>query len=372
MRVWSIIGGGAYAGVALGLISIVLLIFLVALGPISFGAAVVMAFLPVPFYAVIVLTADRHEPEPLWALGLALLWGGGVAIFGALIVEVIAGVIVALSAGTDVAGIVGMVAVAPFVEEAMKGVGLLVVLVALRRQFDGVVDGIVYGAMIGLGFAAVENIGYYGNAVAGGAASGAVSFALRGVVSPFAHSLFTAMTGIGCGVMRERRRGVLAWTAPVLGFCAAVLLHLMWNGSALLTGMLFGDEWILPWVGAYALGWVPLFGCFVTVASICIYRERRILCEELAEEVAIGALTSEEYQDVTSPMRRLRFKLRSLRSGGIEGYVGARVFARMATRLALSKWHTHTARTERVSTRSLTMIPILRQQLSEQRTALGR
>jgi RsiW-degrading membrane proteinase PrsW (M82 family) len=372
-RLWRLMAAVAYVGVAVGLVAIVLVGFLISLGPISFVAALAMAFVPVPFYAALVLTADRHEPEPLWAIGLALLWGGGVALFGALLVEVVAGVVVFLTAGEDVAGIVGMVAVAPFVEESAKGLGLLVVLFALRRQFDGVVDGIVYGAMIGLGFAAIENVGYYGNAVSGGGApGGVVSFALRGVVSPFAHSLFTAMTGIGCGIARERRRGALSWSAPVVGFAVAVLLHTFWNGSALLTGLFFGDAWIFPWAGAYALGWVPLFGCFLAVAGFCIGRERRILRDQLTEEVALGALTREEYADVTSPARRLRFKLRSLRRGGVGGYVGARDFARTATRLALSKWHTGSARAERVSTRSLTLIPLLRQQLAEQRDALGR
>jgi RsiW-degrading membrane proteinase PrsW (M82 family) len=372
-RLWSVIAAVAYAGVALSLIAIVLIGFLLLLGPASFAAAVAMAFVPVPVYAAFVLVADRHEPEPVWALALALLWGAGVALFGALVVEIVAGGVMALLAGADVAGLVGMVVVAPMVEEAMKGMGLLVVLLALRRQFDGVVDGIVYGAMIGLGFAAIENIGYYGGAVAGGGAPGGfVSFALRGVVAPFAHSLFTAMTGIGCGIARERRRGFVAWIAPVLGFGAAVSLHAAWNGAAALTGLLFGDAWIFLWVGAYALGWVPLFACFLVVAGFCLYREKRILRDQLTEEVALGVLTHDELLDVISPVRRLQFKLRSLRRGGVAGYVCARTFACTATRLGLSKWHTSKARGEQVDTGSLALIPLLRRQLAEQRGAAGR
>jgi RsiW-degrading membrane proteinase PrsW (M82 family) len=373
VRLWSIVAGVAYAGIALSLIAIVLLGFLLTLGPLSFVAAVAMAFVPVPIYVAFVLMADRHEPEPIWALLLALLWGAGMALFGSLIVEVIAGVMVALTAGADAAGVVGMVVVAPVVEEAMKGIGLLIVLFALRRQFDGVVDGIVYGAMIGLGFAAIENIGYYGGAVSGGGAPGGfVSFALRGVVAPFAHSLYTAMTGIGCGIARERRRGFVAWIAPVLGFCAAVLLHLTWNGAAVLIGLIFGDAWVFAWVGTYALAWVPLFVCFLVLAGFCLSRERRILRDQLTEEVALGVLTQEEYSDVTSPMRRLQFKFRSLRRSGFGGYVGARSFARTATRLGLSKWHTRNADLEKDDTASLSLVPILRQQLAEQRGALVR
>jgi protease PrsW len=371
--IWSKVAVVAFAGIALGLIALLLLGSLLMLGPVSFVVAVTMAFVPVPLYAMLVLAADRHEPEPPWALALALLWGGGVAIFGSIIVEIVGGVVVYLAAGEAVADVVGVVAFAPIAEETMKGLGLLVVLLALRRHFDGVVDGIVYGAMIGLGFAAVENITYYGGALRdGGAAGGAVTFVIRGIASPFAHSLFTTMTGIGCGIARERGRGLIAWTAPVLGYCAAVFLHATWNGSLVLIDSLFGEAGLAHFAGTYAFGWVPLFVCALALAGFCLHRERRILRDQLTEEVTLGVLTRAEYDDVVSPSRRFAFKARSLWHGGLKGYSAARAFARTATRLGLSKWHTENARRGRAETRSLTQIPLLRLQLAQQRGSIVR
>ncbi|WKK71029.1 PrsW family intramembrane metalloprotease [Rathayibacter oskolensis] len=90
---------------------------------------------------------------------------------------------------------VGAVIQAPLVEETAKGLGVLLVLLIWRRSFDGPVDGIVYAAVVASGFAFVENILYFGSAlVEGGLGSLAVTFFLRGVLSPFAHVLFTACT----------------------------------------------------------------------------------------------------------------------------------------------------------------------------------
>lgn len=95
-------------------------------------------------------------------------------------------------------------------EENTKGLALFILYWWKRGEFDGVKDGIVYAAMVGLGFATVENFGYYDGAVMeGGAAGLAGLFVMRGILSPFIHSLFTSMTGIGLGLAsRSGRRWV--------------------------------------------------------------------------------------------------------------------------------------------------------------------
>ena len=105
--------------------------------------------------------------------------------------------------------VLGAVAVAPIVEEAVKGVFLVGLLVFRRREFDGIVDGIVYAGLVAAGFAFTENILYLGRAFAEdgpvGQAGGVFAvLVLRGVLSPFAHPLFTAMTGIGAGHRLEQ------------------------------------------------------------------------------------------------------------------------------------------------------------------------
>jgi protease PrsW len=100
---------------------------------------------------------------------------------------------------------------APVVEELAKCFALLVLFRELKDEFDGVVDGVVYAAMVGLGFAMIENVQYYGAAISEGVESSVVTFVLRGVVSPFAHPLFTAMFGIGLGYVRERHGHPRSW-----------------------------------------------------------------------------------------------------------------------------------------------------------------
>src|SRR5437588_379759 len=91
----------------------------------------------------------------------------------------------------------------PIVEEFSKGSLLFILFWWKKDEFDGVVDGIVYAGMIGLGFAMTENFLYYGKAALAGGDYLTVIFRLRGIESPFAHPLFTSMTGIGLGLARQ-------------------------------------------------------------------------------------------------------------------------------------------------------------------------
>jgi hypothetical protein len=117
------------------------------------------------------------------------------------------------------------------VEESLKGLILIILLWRRRQELDGPTDGIIYAAMVGLGFAMMENIGYYIGALVrprvGGAELLGATFVLRGVLSPLAHPIFTSMTGLGVAYAATHRRG--RWAVP-LGLAAAILLHGLWNG----------------------------------------------------------------------------------------------------------------------------------------------
>ncbi|HEY9411183.1 MAG TPA: PrsW family intramembrane metalloprotease, partial [Jiangellaceae bacterium] len=134
-----------------------------------------------------------------------------------------------------------------------------------RRELDGVVDGIVYAGMVAAGFAFVENILYLGRAFEVDSADGYLTFVMRGLLSPFAHPLFTAFTGIAVG-LAVRRRGVLARLGlPLLGYAFAVILHALWNASALWDG----GRGFLP---TYLSVMVPLF---VAMSALAVWQRRR-------------------------------------------------------------------------------------------------
>ncbi len=142
---------------------------------------------------------DRWEPEPRSGLIFAFLWGAGVSVLLALIVDF--GVSEQIAAGggaTNGTIFAQTVFQAPIVEEFGKGLGVLLIFIVGRRFFDGPVDGIVYAATVASGFAFTENIQYFGLQVAeAGGLDGTVGeiFIVRGLLSPFAHVMFTAATG---------------------------------------------------------------------------------------------------------------------------------------------------------------------------------
>ena len=170
-----------------------------------FLIALPLALLPVPLLVGCVLLVDRLEPEPRVNLVLAFAWGAGVAALLAAVINTAGLIFITQPAlGNSTGEYVSATFGAPVVEESLKGLILIILLWRRRQELDGPTDGIIYAAMVGLGFAMMENIGYYIGALVrpevGGAELLGATFVLRGVLSPLAHPIFTSMTGLGRGV----------------------------------------------------------------------------------------------------------------------------------------------------------------------------
>ncbi|MFQ3582376.1 MAG: PrsW family glutamic-type intramembrane protease [Chloracidobacterium sp.] len=346
---------GVYVGTAVGVLVCLALTLLVALimlselGIVVALIATIVAFVPAFFYMLPLLWLDRYDPEPVWALAASFVWGGVVAVIVSYILNSLFGA-VAASVGGEVAGtVVGAVISAPIVEEGSKGLGLLLILLFLRREFDDIVDGIVYGGFIALGFATVENILYYGRSLLQGGFEGLlVVFILRGILSPFAHVTFTAMTGIGCGLSRESHNLAVRLLAPLGGYILAVILHMIWNGMAVLLGGGF--------LIGYALFEVPFFLLFIGFLFYVARREGKILREMLSVEVARGLITPEQLAIVTSAIRRTLWPLQG-------NFAARRAFLRNVSKLGLSYWHVQRAVAAQSETRSLPQIPRLQAEI---------
>ena len=161
-----VISGLFAALVALLLGLIVLLLIGVETGLVPLLIGLISATLPVPFYLLLVLWIDRYEAEPFWMLATAFFWGALVAVFFAFLINTVSGVAVTMVTNSMEAGrTFGAVISAPIVEESAKALILFIFFFWKKDEFDGVIDGIVYAAMAGLGFAMTENIQYYGHAV---------------------------------------------------------------------------------------------------------------------------------------------------------------------------------------------------------------
>src|SRR6266550_7417020 len=218
-NVIKIILGIIAALVALLLGLLVLLLIGVQTGPVALLIGLVSATLPVPIYLVLVLWIDRYEAEPFWMLGTAFFWGALVAVFFAYVLNTAGSVVVMLLTNDVRAGeTFGAVISAPIVEETAKAVILFIFFFFKKDEFDGVIDGIVYAAMVGLGFAMTENIQYYGRAVMQAGGGGlTIIFIIRGALAPFSHPMFTSLTGIGLGLARQSRNTIVKIIMPIFG-----------------------------------------------------------------------------------------------------------------------------------------------------------
>ena len=293
-------------------------------GALGLVTGVVLASIPVFPVVATFLWLDRYEAEPPALLTLAFAWGAGVATFGALVINT-ASLEAIQNAGGDLADTA--VFVAPFVEEAFKGSAVLLILVLRRKEFDGVVDGIVYAGMAGIGFAFVENVLYLGRALAETGSTGTVfTFILRCVVSPFAHPLFTAGIGIGVGVAVRARNPLLKLIAPILGYCGAVLLHGAWNLSA--------SSGLAGFATAYVLLQVPVFIAFVSLAIVARRREGKLVARHLAVYGSTGWLTQAEVAMLSSLPARKDARNWARRTGGAPAHRAMRDFQEMGSELA--------------------------------------
>jgi RsiW-degrading membrane proteinase PrsW (M82 family) len=243
-------------------------------GPVPLLVAALLALAPVPIYLTSVLALDRFEREPPRLLLLAFVWGATGAIGIALSMYA-----VALGLGAPDFFVAHLAP--PIFEEGAKAVVLVVVYVRKRAEFDGVVDGIVYASMAGLGFAATENILYYSDAYRDGYETLQTIWIVRGLMSPFAHPFFTSATGIGLGVARYSQNGFVRIAAPVIGFLIGVWLHTVWNASA--------PSYFLA---VYLLFMVPAFVVVLVILVASLLREGQVIRQFLACEVASGRLTA--------------------------------------------------------------------------------
>jgi RsiW-degrading membrane proteinase PrsW (M82 family) len=311
---------------------IVLLLIGVETGPVGLLIGMVSATLPVPLYLVLVLWIDRYEAEPFWMLATAFLWGALVAVFFAYLINTVSGVAVTLVTNSMRAGrTFGAVISAPIVEESAKALILFIFFFWKRDEFDGVIDGIVYAALTGLGFAMTENIQYYGRAVMEGGGGGlTLVFILRGALAPFSHPMFTSFTGIGLGLARQSRNTAIKWIAPLLGLMAAMSMHSIWNGSGVLFG---GGAFILT----YILIMIPAFFIMLVVIILALRREGQVVREFLVADYQGGLLTQDEYRRLGSISGRMGASFNAFSRGGFGHWQAARQLNQTASELAFHR-----------------------------------
>lgn len=251
-----------------------------------------LGIVPMALYAVLVTWFDRYEKEPLWLMFAVFLWGAVVSAGSAFILNTLFGISVFAVTGSEAAANVGAAVIsAPIVEETVKGAAVLAVYLYFRDEFDSLLDGIIYGSLVGFGFAATENVNYIFSGFSQGGVGAAlfVTF-IRAIGIAFLHASLTSCTGLGFAVLRLSR-GTLRFAAPLAGYGAAIMLHATHN---LLSSL--GELFCL--LGLF-LDWIGFFALFAFILYL-VWREGRVMREYLREEVALGHITPRHYETACS------------------------------------------------------------------------
>lgn len=316
-------------------------------------AALTLPLIPAAGIVLLIALIDRYEREPWYLLACAFFWGAIIAIPLAFIIEInVNHAISELFTNAQYQNIADIIRSALFglnagiTEEVVKGAGLLVLLLIVRDRFENITDGILYGAIIGAGFAMTENIAYFASAES---SRQALVFLIIGrvILGWLGHSTFTACFGAGLGFMRERRAAFRPWLPPLVGFVAAVTLHSLFDFINFQANVAVSESPGSPLVNILAL--LAIIGNYVPliVADIILWmmlmrslaREAGVLRAFLVDEVRQGVVTPEEYLVLQRASAGQRLRRAFLLARGAKLWWGTRALFAAEVGLAFAKWH---------------------------------
>jgi protease PrsW len=286
--------------------------------------------LPVPLYLALALWIDRYEKEPRLLLVWVFLWGATFAFILSFVPEIVvqeALLPVILGSNAALAGTVNGSVVPGVAEEGCKALAVLILYLWKRSEFDGVIDGIVYAAMVGLGLAMIENVEYYAGDIARSRLAFEANFFVRSVLTPFTHPLITSLTGIGFGIASQSASRAVRIGAPIAGLLAAMTAHSLWDYATLVGGGLTGVAVVIKWI------YLPLALLVVAFVVYGLLREGRLVRKHLRPELQSGVVTQQEYDSLGSVHGRIIASLGALRHGYRSWRRRAR-FAQVASELA--------------------------------------
>jgi RsiW-degrading membrane proteinase PrsW (M82 family) len=262
----------------------------------AFLVSLFFGFVPMFMFAAFVNWLDRYEKEPKLLLGAAFVWGAVIAAGGAFILNTAFGIGIYALTGSEGAAEFGTTSiVAPIIEEALKGLAVLIVFLMFRNEFDSVLDGVVYAAIAAMGFAAVENVLYiYRNGYLESGWEGLWTVVvIRVILVGWMHPFFTSFTGIGLAIARLSRNLLAKIIAVPAGYAIAVTAHAFHNTFSGLIGGVGG------FVAGTFVDYIGYTAMLLFIIWMIVY-ERNILKRNLHEEVTNGLISQGQYNSATS------------------------------------------------------------------------
>lgn len=303
--------------------AVVLLVVGSTSGITSAALGIVFAAIPLGIVVPAFLWLDRFEPEPKKLLLFTFGWGACLATVVSLVVNTATEVLlIKAGSSSQLAAVIS----APIVEESTKGLVVLLIFLVRRKDFNGIVDGVVLAGISAAGFAATENILYLAQGDAALGAGGLiVTFVLRGLILPFSHPMFTVCTGVGIGIAAVTGRKWLRVLAPICGWLVAMALHAFWNWTTITSAVVF----------TFPLVEIPLF-CVAVIAIVLLRRrEGQMIGRYLWDYVERGWFSPGEVWMLASMPRRKQARRWARNTGGNTAVAAMRAFQNASSDLAL-------------------------------------
>ncbi|MEL6347917.1 MAG: PrsW family intramembrane metalloprotease [Myxococcota bacterium] len=315
--------------------------------PGFFIIATILATMTAVPYGALLWWLDHNEPEPVSLLVTSFLWGACVSTMLSIVFNTTSGsIFLGLVGDAGLANFLTASLSAPFFEELTKGAAVMLLFFLFRQEFDNVLDGIVYGAFIGLGFAWFENITYYLNAAMDGGMGGMLQNAwARGVVSATggSHAAYTALTGAGFGLVRMIRRGALRWLLIPLFLGLSMFAHFAWN--TFVGPVVFitsPDSTAIQYLVGLPIAVLILqmpFTLLLVVTVMLSWRHENRIIRKFLREAAPGVVTAEELSLLVPTRRRIAVNTRRFFSEGPSKWWLHKRLARNQIDLAFLRWH---------------------------------
>jgi RsiW-degrading membrane proteinase PrsW (M82 family) len=301
-------------------------------------AMVLFVLYAVPFL-LLIRVIDYLEREPWRLQAIAVLWGGLVATSASISGGTALQDLLAKLASPEMAATWGPAITGAGIEEAVKVAGVAAIALVAPGQINSMLDGFVYGALVGLGFQLVENIVFAVSAVALDAGVDSVgpviaTFLVRGFLGGlWSHTLFTALAGAGVAYALVRRDRP-AWKRTAVGlalFGAAAGFHFLWNAPVFASANELG---LLGLAAVVLVKGIPA----LIVGIVLLVAAERVEADYYAGLLAALAdpriATREEIATLISPRRRVAERRRARIRLGWAGARAVRRLQRAQARLA--------------------------------------
>ncbi len=276
-----------------------------------FLAALFFGFVPMFLFAYILYWLDHYEKEPLPLLFGMFAWGAVVAAGGSYVLNTLFGISVFTITGSEALSSLTTGSLsAPLFEETLKGLAVLVVFLVFRREFDSILDGIVYAGIAALGFAATENVLYIWRGYEDGGWGGLIALVgIRVILVGWQHPVYTAFIGIGLAVARMNRSLFIKILAVSGGWFVAMFTHSVHNTLAAFTSL----ENLTCFLGLF-LDWLGVFFIFGMILWAG-WMEQRNIVRHLKQELQMGLIDARHYSTASSAWRQGLARLAALFRG---------------------------------------------------------